>query len=62
MSAMSPTASAPASVLAQPVVVEMRKLWTVFQVAGREVVVHKDLDLIIERGEMLSLVGGSGSG
>jgi phospholipid/cholesterol/gamma-HCH transport system ATP-binding protein len=40
----------------------MRKLWTVFQVAGREVVVHKDLDLIIERGEMLSLVGGSGSG
>ncbi|MBP6854150.1 MAG: ATP-binding cassette domain-containing protein, partial [Rhodoferax sp.] len=47
---------------AQPTVVEMRKLWTVFQVAGREVVVHKDLDLTIERGEMLSLVGGSGSG
>lgn len=62
MSATPPTVSAPAGVLAQPVVVEMRKVWTVFQVAGREVVVHKDLDLTIERGEMLSLVGGSGSG
>ena len=45
-----------------PAVVEIRKLWSMFQVAGREIVVHKDLDLIIERGELVSLVGGSGSG
>ena len=43
-------------------VVEIRKLWSVFQVAGREILVHKDLDLTIERGELVSLVGGSGSG
>ncbi|MDB5732943.1 MAG: transporter ATP-binding protein [Variovorax sp.] len=43
-------------------VVEIRKLWTVFQSPGREQVVHRDLDLTIERGEVLSLVGGSGTG
>ena len=43
-------------------VVEIRKLWSMFQVAGREIVIHKDLDLTIERGELVSMVGGSGSG
>ena len=43
-------------------VVEIRKLWTVFEGAEREFVVHEDLDLTVERGEVLSLVGGSGTG
>lgn len=43
-------------------VVEIKKLWTVFQNGDRESVVHKDLDLTVARGEVLSLVGGSGTG
>ncbi len=43
-------------------VVEIRGLWTVFRSPGHEQVVHRDLDLTIERGEVLSLVGGSGTG
>ncbi|MEO7400994.1 MAG: ATP-binding cassette domain-containing protein [Polaromonas sp.] len=43
-------------------VVEIRKLWTVFQNGDKKTVVHKDLDLTIERGEIVSLVGGSGTG
>ncbi|MFZ2386505.1 MAG: ATP-binding cassette domain-containing protein, partial [Polaromonas sp.] len=43
-------------------VVEIRKLWTVFQNGDKKAVVHKDLDLTVERGEILSLVGGSGTG
>lgn len=43
-------------------VVAIDRLWSTFQVAGREIVVHKDLDLRIQRGELVSLVGGSGSG
>lgn len=39
-------------------VVEIEGLWTRF---GRQVV-HRGIDLKIERGEVLSLVGGSGSG
>ncbi|SFN31912.1 ABC transporter ATP-binding protein [Variovorax sp. OV329] len=43
--------------------VEIRKLWTVFKSPGRPPqVVHRDLDLSIRRGEVLSLVGGSGTG
>jgi phospholipid/cholesterol/gamma-HCH transport system ATP-binding protein len=42
--------------------VEIRKLWTVFHTAEKRFVVHEDLDLTIERGEVLSLVGGSGTG
>ncbi len=43
--------------------VEIRKLWTVFKSPGRPPqVVHRDLDLTIKRGEVLSLVGGSGTG
>ena len=43
-------------------VVDIRGLWSTFKTAGVEAIVHKDLDLTIEQGEMLSLVGGSGSG
>lgn len=43
-------------------VVEIRKLWTVFKNPEGEQVVHRDLDLVIQRREVLSLVGGSGSG
>ncbi|RYF63754.1 MAG: ATP-binding cassette domain-containing protein, partial [Comamonadaceae bacterium] len=43
-------------------VVEIRKLWTVFESPDGDQVVHRDLDLSIRRGEVLSLVGGSGTG
>ncbi|MDR6534260.1 ATP-binding cassette domain-containing protein [Variovorax soli] len=43
-------------------VVEIRKLWTVFESPDGDQVVHRDLDLTIYRGEVLSLVGGSGTG
>ena len=43
-------------------VVEIKKLWTVFPNGDKQTVVHKDLDLTVERGEVLSLVGGSGTG
>jgi phospholipid/cholesterol/gamma-HCH transport system ATP-binding protein len=39
-------------------VIEVSGLWTVY---GRQVV-HRDIDLTVERGEVLVLVGGSGSG
>ena len=43
-------------------VVEIQGLWSIFRNAGVESVVHKDLNLRIEAGELLSIVGGSGSG
>jgi len=43
-------------------VVEINKLWTVFENGDKQSVVHKDLDLTVARGEVLSLVGGSGTG
>ena len=46
----------------QPMI-EVRGLWSAFPVPGGEqVVVHKDLDLTVFRGEVLTLVGGSGTG
>ena len=43
--------------------IEVRGLWSVFPVpGGGEVVVHKNLDLTVRRGEVLTLVGGSGTG
>jgi phospholipid/cholesterol/gamma-HCH transport system ATP-binding protein len=44
------------------VVVDIRGLWTVFESDHGDQVVHRDLDLTIVRGEVLSLVGGSGTG
>jgi phospholipid/cholesterol/gamma-HCH transport system ATP-binding protein len=46
---------------AQPVV-EIRKLWSAFDTPERRYVIHQDLDLTVERGEVLSIVGGSGTG
>ena len=46
----------------QPLI-EVKGLWSVFPVVGGgEVVVHKDLDLTVLRGEVQTLVGGSGTG
>ena len=42
--------------------VDIRKLWTVFTTPEGRFVVHQDLDLAVQRGEVLSLVGGSGTG
>jgi phospholipid/cholesterol/gamma-HCH transport system ATP-binding protein len=39
-------------------IIEVRNLWTRF---GRQIV-HRDVNLVVYRGEVLSLVGGSGSG
>jgi phospholipid/cholesterol/gamma-HCH transport system ATP-binding protein len=44
------------------VVVDIAGLSTVFTNGDKQSVVHKDLDLTIQRGEFLSLVGGSGTG
>ena len=43
-------------------IVDIRGLWTVFKTPAAESVIHKNLDLAIERGEVVSLVGGSGTG
>ena len=50
----------PASV--PPPVVRIDKLWTVFGKGTAAFSVHQDLDLTVPRGEMLALVGGSGTG
>jgi len=42
--------------------VDIRKLWSVFETPEKRFVVHQDLDLTVQRGEVLSIVGGSGSG
>jgi len=56
-----PTPAAPPA--AVDPVIEVRGLWSVFPVpGGGEVVVHRDLDLTVRRGEVLTLVGGSGTG
>ncbi|MEJ5992483.1 ATP-binding cassette domain-containing protein [Ramlibacter sp. PS3R-8] len=47
---------------AQGPMVEIRKLSSIFNMPDRRVVIHKNLDLTVERGEVLSIVGGSGSG
>ncbi len=44
------------------VIVDIQKLSTVFTNGDKRAVIHKDLDLSIQRGEFLSLVGGSGTG
>ena len=61
MSATAPDTAAP-PVVKQAPVVEISGLWSVFHTAGVDVVVHKDLNLTVPHGEMLAIVGGSGSG
>jgi len=55
-------AAAAAPALVRPPVVEISGLWSVFHTAGVDVVVHKDLNLTVAHGEVLAIVGGSGSG
>jgi phospholipid/cholesterol/gamma-HCH transport system ATP-binding protein len=43
-------------------VVSIQGLWTAFGTGREQVVIHKDLDLSIQPGEVVSLVGGSGTG
>ncbi len=43
-------------------IIRIRGLWTQFKSPGRGVVIHRDLDLDVQRGELLALVGGSGTG
>jgi len=47
--------------MTQPMV-RIEKLWTQFGTASRPVTIHKDLDFSVEQGEVVSLVGGSGTG
>jgi phospholipid/cholesterol/gamma-HCH transport system ATP-binding protein len=42
--------------------VKIAKLWSGFRTRGIQSVVHQDLDITIEAGEFLSIVGGSGTG
>jgi phospholipid/cholesterol/gamma-HCH transport system ATP-binding protein len=51
-----------ATIPADGPMVEIRKLTSAFDMPDRRVVIHKDLDLTVQRGEVLSIVGGSGSG
>ncbi len=45
-----------------PVVVEIKNLSTVFGTGADAFTVHKDLNLTVRKGEIVSLVGGSGTG
>ncbi|MDH1701985.1 ATP-binding cassette domain-containing protein [Comamonas terrigena] len=64
---MADTAVSPPSAAAAPWaqgerVVHIDKLWSIFGEGESQFAVHQDLDLDIYRGEMLSIVGGSGTG
>ena len=52
---------APGSEASVPVV-QIDKLWSMFRSAGRRTVIHQNLNLTIQAGELVSLVGGSGTG
>jgi phospholipid/cholesterol/gamma-HCH transport system ATP-binding protein len=57
------TMAAPAqAVVNAQAVVDIAHLWTVYRNANTEFVIHKNLDLRILRGEIMALVGGSGTG
>ncbi len=45
-----------------PPIVEIKNLWSMFRTGGVDALIHKDLNLTIAQGELLSIVGGSGSG
>jgi phospholipid/cholesterol/gamma-HCH transport system ATP-binding protein len=47
--------------MAEPIV-DIRKLRSEFETPERTFVVHENLDLTVNRGEVLSIVGGSGTG
>ncbi|MBI5275134.1 MAG: ATP-binding cassette domain-containing protein [Burkholderiales bacterium] len=54
--------AAPALPPAGVPMVEIRQLSSVFETPERRVMVHRNLDLTVQRGEVLSIVGGSGTG
>ena len=59
------TRAAPSFALPAPgtPLIEARGLWSIFPASGGgQTVVHQDLDLTVRRGEVLTLVGGSGTG
>lgn len=47
---------------ANSAVVEIEKLWSVFYAPGKRFVIHQDLDFSVRAGEVVSIVGGSGTG
>jgi len=51
-----------ATLSSEPPVVDIRGLWSVFTTPEKRFVVHENLDLAVRSGEVLSIVGGSGSG
>lgn len=56
-------ASATANLVApSPPVVCIHELWSIFGKGKQAFAVHQNLNLTVQRGEMLSLVGGSGTG
>lgn len=66
---MAELAAAPDTGTARPerpapldVVIDIEGLWTVFGKGAQATTVHQNLNLQVQRGEMLSLVGGSGTG
>ena len=61
MNALTASPAQPTPAL-PPAVVQASKLWTVFNTPAGEFVIHKDLDLTVHRGDVMSLVGGSGTG
>lgn len=60
--AVGQTPASPSLPVAGDPIVQVRGLWSVFPAPGGEVVVHQDLNLTVLRGEVLTLVGGSGTG
>ncbi len=46
----------------EPPIVDVQGLWTQFGKGSEVFTVHQDLNFTVQRGEMLSLVGGSGTG
>lgn len=46
----------------EPPIVDVQGLWTTFGKGAETFTVHQDLQFTVQRGEMLSLVGGSGTG
>ena len=58
---MATAPSTPVPVDSTPMV-DIGGLWTVFTSPQRRFVVHENLDLTVRRGEVLALVGGSGTG
>ena len=44
------------------VMIDIDQLWSIFGQGEQAFAVHQDLNLQVHRGEMLSIVGGSGTG